>query len=183
MTSTDPGLRAGHEGYRSGQPGYRRIGVALFGAGVATFALLYSTQALLPELARSFSVSAGQSTLSLSLTTAGLGVALLVAGPASEVLGRTGLIRFSVIASGIVALACAVAPSWSWLLVLRPAQGPKAAGLPAAYPGYLRDELHPDSYARAAGLYIGGNAPGGMTGRLLTGAVAGAAGRRRGPAA
>jgi YNFM family putative membrane transporter len=165
-------------GYRAGQPGYRRIAVALFAAGVATFALLYSTQALLPELARSFSVSAAQSTLSLSLTTAGLGVALLAAGPASEVLGRTGLIRFSVLASGLVALACAVAPSWGWILVLRLAQGIALAGLPAAATAYLREELHPDAYARAAGLYIGGNALGGMTGRLLGGAVADAAGWR-----
>jgi MFS transporter, YNFM family, putative membrane transport protein len=177
-TSAAPAPAARYEGYRAGQPGYRRIAVALFAAGVATFALLYSTQALLPELARSFSVSAGQSTLSLSLTTAGLGVALLAAGPASEVLGRTGLIRFSVIASGIVALACAFAPSWSWLLVLRLAQGIALAGLPAAATAYLREELHPDTYARAAGLYIGGNALGGMSGRLLTGAVADVAGWR-----
>ena len=182
MTSTAkmtiPGPTTGQDGYRAGQPGYRRIAVALFAAGVATFALLYSTQALLPELARSFSVSAAQSTLSLSLTTAGLGVALLAAGPASEVLGRTGLIRFSVLASGLVALACAIAPSWSWLLVLRLAQGIALAGLPAAATAYLREELHPDTYARAAGLYIGGNALGGMMGRLLTGAVADVAGWR-----
>src|SRR5580698_1663618 len=122
---------AGTVGYRPGEPGCRRIAVALFAAGVATFALLYSTQALLPELARSFAISAAQSTLSVSLTTAGLGVALLAAGPASEVLGRTGLIRFSLIASGVVGLACAAAPGWSWLLILRLLQGVALAGLPA----------------------------------------------------
>jgi MFS transporter, YNFM family, putative membrane transport protein len=168
----------GQSGYRFGQPGYRRIAAALFAAGVATFALLYSTQALLPELARTFSVSAAQTTLSLSLTTAGLGLALLVAGPASEVLGRTPLIRCSVIASGVVALACAVAPGWGWLLALRLLQGIVLAGLPAAATAYLREELDPGTYARAAGLYIGGNALGGMTGRLLTGAVADLAGWR-----
>src|SRR5580693_4586352 len=168
----------GQAGYRAGQPGYRRIAVALFAAGVATFALLYSTQALLPELARSFHVSATQSTLSLSLATVGLGVALLVAGPASEVLGRTPFIRVSLIASAVVALGCAAAPGWDWLLLLRLAQGIALAGLPAAATAYLREELHPDAYARAAGLYIGGNALGGMTGRLLTGAVADAAGWR-----
>jgi YNFM family putative membrane transporter len=167
-----------HAGLRSGEPGYRRIAVALFAAGVATFALLYSTQALLPELARSFSVSATQSTLSLSLATAGLGAALLVAGPASEVLGRTRLIRLSLAASAVVALACAAAPGWDWLLILRLAQGVTLAGLPAAATAYLREELHPDTYARAAGLYIGGTALGGMAGRLLTGAVAGPAGWR-----
>ena len=56
--------------------------------------------------------------------------------------------------------------------------GRRLAGLPAAATAYLREELHPDTYARAAGLYIGGTALGGMAGRLLTGAVAGAAGWR-----
>ena len=171
-----PGPR--HEGYRAGDPEYRRIAVALFAAGVATFALLYSTQALLPVLARAFSLSAGQSTLSLSLTTAGLGVALLVTGPVSEVLGRTRLIRLSLTASGLVALACAVAPSWDVLLGLRLVQGIALAGLPAAATAYLREETHPGTYSRAAGLYIGGTALGGLTGRLVTSAVADAAGWR-----
>jgi YNFM family putative membrane transporter len=65
-------VRPGHEGYRTGEPGYRRISIALFAAGVATFALIYSTQALLPEFTGAFSISAAQSTLSVSLTTIGL---------------------------------------------------------------------------------------------------------------
>jgi YNFM family putative membrane transporter len=167
-----------HQGYRVGETGYRRIVVALFAAGVATFALLYSTQALLPELARSFSVSAASSTWSLSLATLGLGVALLVAGPVSEVLGRTRLIHLSVTASAVVALACALAPGWHVLLGLRLAQGVTLAGLPAVATAYLREELHPDTHARAAGLYIGGTALGGMTGRLVTGGVGDVAGWR-----
>src|SRR3954452_976555 len=166
------------EGYRVGEPGYRRITVALFAAGVATFALLYSTQALLPDLARAFGISAAQSTLSLSVTTVGLGVALLVAGPLSEVLGRTRLIHLSLGVSAVVALGCAVAPGWHVLLGLRLVQGITLAGLPAVATAYLREELHPDTHARAAGLYIGGTALGGMTGRLITGAVADAAGWR-----
>src|SRR3954469_24068932 len=159
-------------GYRVGEPGYRRIAVALFAAGVATFALLYSTQALLPELARAFSISATQSTLSLSLTTVGLGVALLVAGPVSEVVGRTRLIHLSLTVSAVVGLACALAPTWHVLLGLRLLQGVTLAGLPAVATAYLREELHAGTHARAAGLYIGGTALGGMTGRLVAGAVA-----------
>jgi YNFM family putative membrane transporter len=100
-----------HDGYRVGETGYRRITVALFAAGVATFALIYSTQALLPEFPRAFAVSAAQSTLSVSMTTIGLGVALLVAGPMSEIVGRTRLIHLSLAASTVVAVACAVAPT------------------------------------------------------------------------
>jgi YNFM family putative membrane transporter len=159
------------EGHRPGSSDYRRVVAALFFAGLATFALLYSTQALLPELAAAFGVSAATSTLTLSLTTLGLGLALLVAGPASEILGRTRLIHGSLAASAVVALACALAPTWSSVLVLRFAEGVALAGLPAVATAYLREELHPSSHARAAGLYIGGTALGGMTGRLLTGAV------------
>jgi YNFM family putative membrane transporter len=167
-----------HPGYRPGEPGYRRVAVALFAAGVATFALLYSTQALLPELARAFSVSPAQSTLSLSVATVGLGVALLVAGPLSEVIGRTGLIHLSMTASAVVGLGCALTPGWHALLLLRLAQGIALAGLPAVATAYLQEECHPGTTARAAGLYIGGTALGGMTGRLITGAVADAAGWR-----
>jgi len=167
-----------HEGYRPGDRAYRRIAVALFAAGVATFALMYSTQALLPELARSFAISDADSTLSVSLTTAGLGVALLFTGPVSEVLGRTRLIHASLLASAIIGLACAVAPGWDVLLALRLLQGVALAGLPAVATAYLREEMHPDGYARTAGLYVGGTALGGMSGRLLTGGLADLAGWR-----
>lgn len=165
-------------GYRTSDPQYRRIAVALFAAGVATFALLYSTQALLPELAESFALSAASSTLSLSVTTVGLGIALLVAGPLSEVAGRTRLIHLSLAVSALVGLACAVAPGWYALLALRLLQGVTLAGLPAVATAYLREELHPTVQARAAGLYIGGTALGGMTGRLVTAAIGEAAGWR-----
>ena len=165
-------------GHRPGTPGYRRVVGALFAAGLATFALLYSTQAILPELAEAFDVSSGASTLTLSLSTLGLGLALLVAGPLSDVVGRTRLIHASLLASGVVALACALAPSWPVLLGLRLLLGVVLAGLPAVATAYLREELHPSSVGRAAGLYIGGTAIGGMAGRLVTGPVADLAGWR-----
>jgi YNFM family putative membrane transporter len=159
-------------GHQVGEAGYRRVTGALFAAGLATFALIYSTQPLLPEFSRAFSVSAAQSTLSVSLTTIGLGAALLVAGPVSDVVGRTRLIHVSLAASAVVAAACAVAPSWEVLLSLRLLEGITLAGLPAVATAYLREELHPGTHARAAGVYIGGNAIGGMTGRLVTGPIA-----------
>jgi YNFM family putative membrane transporter len=165
-------------GYRPGTAAYRRVVVALFAAGLATFALLYSTQAILPELSARFSVSSTAATLSLSLATLGVGTALLIAGPASDVLGRTRLIHLSLTAATVVAAGCALAPSWHTLLGLRLLQGIVLAGLPAVATAYLREELHPSSHGRAAGLYIGGTAIGGMAGRLVTGAVAEVAGWR-----
>jgi MFS transporter, YNFM family, putative membrane transport protein len=159
-------------GHRPGEAGYRRISLALFAAGVATFALLYSPQALLPELAAAFRITPASSTWSLSIATIGLGVALLITGPLSERVGRTRLVHLSLTLSAVTGLACAAAPTWPVLLGLRLVQGVALAGLPAVATAYLREELHPDTHARAAGLYIGGTALGGMAARLITGVVA-----------
>lgn len=169
-----------YSGYRPGDAGYRRLSVALFAAGLATFAMLYSTQPLLPELVRDFEVSPAESTYSVSLTTLGLGLALLIAGQASEVIGRTKLMRWSVAAAAVIAVLCALAPNWTTLLALRGLQGIALAGLPAVAMAYLREEVHQDHHARASGLYIAGTAVGGMTGRLVGGGLADLGGWRAG---
>ncbi|RYC05953.1 MFS transporter [Nocardioides zhouii] len=157
--------------------------VAMFAAGMATFVLLYDIQSLLPELETAFDVTPTRATLALSLTTAALAVTLLVAGPLSEVVGRTRLIHVALWSAAAVALASAVAPTWEVLLGLRVLQGVTLAGLPAVATAYLREELHPSVHGRAFGLYVGGTALGGMTGRLVTAPVADAAGWRWGLAA
>lgn len=159
-------------GHRPGTAGYRRVVLSLFAAGVATFTLIYGSQSLFPALAADFEVSAADSTLSLSLTTGALALTLLLAGPLSDRIGRTRLIHASLLSSVVVAAASAVAPTWPTFLGLRLVLGVTIAGLPAVATAYLREELHRGAQARAAGLYIGGNAIGGMTGRLATGPVA-----------
>jgi YNFM family putative membrane transporter len=178
-----PGVDAGPEPYRAGTAGYRRVMVAMFAAGMATFVLLYDIQALLPELVRAYDVSPARATLTLSLTTASLAVALLVAGPLSEVVGRTRMVHVALWSSAAVAVACALAPSWDALVGLRMLQGVTLAGLPAVATAYLREELHHSAHGRAFGLYIGGTALGGMAGRLVTAPVADLAGWRWGLAA
>jgi YNFM family putative membrane transporter len=164
--------------HRPGTRGFRRVAVALFLAGVATFASVWTTQPLLPTLVEDFGVTPAQAALSVSGPTLALGLGLLVAGPLSDVRGRTWLIHGSLLASGVVGVACAFAWSWESLLALRTLQGFVLAGLPAVATAYLREELHPATHARAAGLYIGGTALGGMTGRLVTGTIADLAGWR-----
>ncbi len=167
-------------GHLPGSADYRRVVGALFAAGLATFAQVYSTQAVLTELSADFGVSAAESTLTVSVTTLGLGMALLVTGPWSDRIGRTRLIHASLLVSTVVAFGCALAPTWHTLLLLRLVQGVALAGLPAVATAYLREELHHSAHARAAGLYIGGTALGGMAGRLATAPVAEAVGWRWG---
>ncbi|AKT51137.1 MFS transporter [Arsenicicoccus sp. oral taxon 190] len=163
-------------GHLPGSAAYRRISVALFLAGLATFAMIYTTQPLLPELARAFRLSPAAASLSVSTTTFALGIAMLLVGPSSEVLGRTRVMHLSLFASSLVTVLTALAPTWPVLLVLRTLLGVAVAGLPAVAVAYLREEVDPSAAARAAGLYIGGTALGGMAGRFVTGGVADLAG-------
>lgn len=135
------------------------------------FALLYSTQPLLPELSRRFAVSPATSSLSVSVTTLTLAVGLLMAGPISERYGRTRLVTLSLVAATVLGLLGALAPSWPLLLTGRALQGLALAGLPAVAVAYLGEELHPAAAGQATGLYVGGNAIGGMAGRLLSGGL------------
>ena len=184
MTTADlPRADAGSAPHLPGTPEYRRVMVAVFAAGMATFVLLYDVQALLPELVHAFDLTPARATLALSLTTATLAVALLVAGPVSEVVGRTPLIHLALWSAAVVGVACALAPTWESLVGLRMLQGITLAGLPAVATAYLREELHPSAHGRAFGLYIGGTALGGMAGRVVTAPVADAAGWRWGMAA
>ncbi|MDX6727527.1 MAG: transporter, family, putative rane transport protein [Baekduia sp.] len=165
-------------GHRTGEPGFRRVALALFCAGVATFALLYAPQPLMPALTRAFDVSPAMSSLSLAVTTAALGLALMPAGWLSDAVGRRPVMVGSVLAASALGLAAAAAPSYPILLGLRALQGIALAGLPAVAMAYLNEEVHAGSVGASVGLYIGGNAIGGMLGRLLAGGLAEAAGWR-----
>ena len=165
-------------GHRRGEAGYRRVTVAMFAAGLATFSVLYAPQPVLPLLASRFGVGADAATLTISLTTLALAATMLIAGPFSDVRGRTGLMKASLVASAVVSLACAAAPSWPVLLVLRTVQGVTLAGLPAVAMAYLREEVHLNDHGAATGAYVAGTAIGGMTGRLVAGGLADLAGWR-----
>lgn len=151
----------------AGTPEYRRANVAMFIGGFATFALVYCTQPLLPLLASEFGVSAASASLSVSATTAGLALMLIPGSVLADRLGRQQLMKFALAIAAVLALATAFAPDFLSLLVLRGLLGVVLAGLPAAAMAYIGEEVAPNVQARAMGLYIAGNALGGMSGRFV----------------
>jgi YNFM family putative membrane transporter len=153
-------------------PAFRRLNVALFLAGFCTFAQLYAVQPLMPLYAREFGISASASSLALSVSTASLAIALLFAGAISDVLGRKRVMAAALWLSASLSLAAAVIPPWEGLLVSRALMGLVLSGVPAVAMAYLGEEVAADSLGLAMGLYIGGNAIGGMSGRLLVGIIA-----------
>jgi YNFM family putative membrane transporter len=142
---------------------------ALFMAGFATFSLLYCTQPLLPEFAREFRLSAAASSLAVSATTAALAVSILAMGAASEGFGRRGLIFGSMCAAALLNLLAAIAPSWAVLILARSVEGLALGGVPATGMAYLAEEGPPERLGLAMGLYVSGNALGGMSGRVAVG--------------
>jgi MFS transporter, YNFM family, putative membrane transport protein len=155
----------------SGTPAFRRTNLAMFAAGVATFGLLYCVQPIMPEFSRQFQVSAATSALSLSLPSAVLAFAVLFAGPVSNAWGRKAVMTVSLLASAVLVLLTAAAPTWHSFLALRALLGLALGGLPSVGMTYLNEEMHPDSIGLGMGLYIGGNAAGGMGGRLIAGVL------------
>jgi MFS transporter, YNFM family, putative membrane transport protein len=164
--------------HRSGEPGFRRAAIALFAAGVATFALLYAPQALLPLMAAQFEISPAAASLSLAVSTATLGLTLLFAGWVADAWGRTRVMTWSLLVAAGLGLAASMAPNFPVLLLLRALEGIALAGLPAVAMAYLAEEIHGHSLGLSIGLYIGGNAIGGMSGRLIAGFLADVGGWR-----
>ena len=156
---------------RAKTAGFRRVTAALVAAGFSTYALMYCVQPLLPVFSGDLHVSPGVSSLSLSVTTAMLAITMLVAGRVSDVRGRKNLMVLSLFAVGVLTVLCAFAPNWPVLLVGRALTGFALAGVPAVAMAYLAEEVHPRDLGTAMGLYIAGNAYGGMAGRVLTGVL------------
>ncbi|ROO26162.1 MFS transporter [Salinisphaera orenii MK-B5] len=159
-------------GLARGTPGARRALVALFAAGFATFSSLYSVQALMPLFSQTFGVSPAESSLSLSLTTGVLALTLFVAGLMSEAIDRKRMMAASLLISAGLSIAAAFSPGWHALLAARALEGIALGGVPALAMAYLSEEMRAGDLGFAMGLYIGGSAFGGMSGRVLAGVVA-----------
>ncbi|TAN05530.1 MAG: MFS transporter [Rhodanobacteraceae bacterium] len=163
-----------------GTAAFHRINLALFAAGLATFGLLYCVQPLLPEFTRDYGVNEAVSALSLSLTTGVLAVAMLFAGAVSDAIGRKPVMVGSLAASALLTLLSVWMPNWTSFLVVRALLGLALSGLPAVAMTYLAEEMDIASIGLGMGLYISGNAIGGMSGRLITGVLTDFAGWRAG---
>ena len=166
-----PAPRAPISHTEKGTPRFARTALALFAGGFATFALLYCVQPMMPMLSQAFGINAAQSSLILSLSTLTLAVGLLITGPISDAIGRKQVLVASLLAAAVFTVGSALAPSWHGVLLMRALVGLALSGVAAVAMTYLSEEIHPHHLGLAMGLYIGGNAIGGMSGRLLSGVL------------
>lgn len=141
-------------------------------SGVGAFLGLYATQPILPVLEAAF--HSGKVMVSLTVTVAGLGVALAapVAGQVADRFGRKRVIVVSAFLLALATLINATAPSLPWLLFWRFIQGLATPGVFAVTTAYVQEEYPPNRVAAGISAYVGGNVLGGFAGRLLAGFAA-----------
>jgi YNFM family putative membrane transporter len=163
---------------RHGDPGMRRVRLGLFAAALATYALLYTPQPLLPLISSGFHVSPAEASLAMSAGTFALAIAVIPMSSLSEVFGRRRIMIIAAISAGVLGLAAPLSPTLNVLIMIRVAQGVALAGLPATAMAYLAEEVAPGSLGRVMGLYVAGNAIGGLSGRLIAGFLASSGGWR-----
>jgi YNFM family putative membrane transporter len=157
---------------RHGDPGMRRVRLGLFAAGLATFALLYTPQPLLPLLSGAFRASPAGASVAMSAGTAALALAIIPVSSLSEVCGRRAVMTVSVLAAAVLGLAAAASVNLTMLIAVRVLQGFALAGVPATAMAYLAEEVDRSHLGRAMGLYVAGNAIGGLSGRIIAGILA-----------
>ena len=155
-----------------GTPAFLKISFALFLAGFSTFSLLYCVQPLLPLFAADFSVGPAESSLALSMTTGVLALAVVGAAVVAEGFQRRSLMFASMAAAAVLTILQPLMIHWPSFLLIRAIEGLALGGVPAVALAYLAEEIDPKGLGFSVGLYISGNAVGGMLGRLAAGALA-----------
>lgn len=163
-------------------PDTRRLTTALFAGGIATFADLYAVQAVLPALADEFALTESTASLAVSVATGALALSVLPWAFVGDRVGRARAMRWAAVAAALCAVALPFAPTFGVLLAIRAVSGAALGALPALAMAHLVARAAPSRVAAIGGLYIAGTTIGGLTGRVLTGAVAAGWGWRWGVA-
>ncbi|MGC3965624.1 MAG: MFS transporter [Rhodocyclaceae bacterium] len=152
---------------RRGTAAYLRTAWAMFYGGFATFVTLYCMQPLMPALSQEFGITPASASMSVSASTGALALALIPISALADRIGRRSIMCVSLFVTALLTIASAFTHDFNHLIVIRALLGLSIAGLPAVAMAYLAEEIDAESLGLSMGLYIAGNAMGGMCGRLL----------------
>jgi MFS transporter, YNFM family, putative membrane transport protein len=139
---------------------------------------MYLTQPVLPELSRDFGVGPAQAGLTVSAVVFAIAAASTSLGVLSDALGRRRVMVASAALLVLPTVACAFAPSFAALLVLRALQGIFIPGVTAVSVAYAGDRYPLDELPRVVAGIMGAAVAGGLLGRVMAGPVTAAFGWR-----
>ena len=124
-----------------GSERYRLIRNCIFLSGLSVFAQLYLFQPMLSELTVSFDISPVMSSLSVSLSTIGMAVGLLIFAFKADSVPRDKLMGFTLITSSLLTILSAFAWNYPVLLLLNFLKGVVLSGVSAVALAYLSDSF------------------------------------------
>ncbi|OLO28520.1 MFS transporter [Alkalihalophilus pseudofirmus] len=150
---------------------YYKTIFALFSGSFVSFMILYSMQTLIPIFSMEFEVTPAVASLALSVTTGFLAVTMLITSIVSDSTGRKKMMTWALLISSILCILSAFSANFSSLLVIRAIQGIALAGFPGIAMTYVSEEFHPKTLGVVMGIYVSGTTVGGLSGRLITGAL------------
>ncbi|GAB2922842.1 MFS transporter [Rheinheimera gaetbuli] len=151
---------------------FYRSAFALCLAAVVVFANLHLLQPLLPQLSREFGLTPLQASWAYTAGTLCLGVSLLVYAALSDAWGRKNLLLLTLTGMTLSTLALTQVDSFSALVFWRAVQGIFLGGLPAIAIAWMGETYSKPAMVAAVGFYISANSLGGISGRLMAGALA-----------
>ena len=114
------------------------------------------------------------------MATGALALSVLPWAAVADRIGRARAMTISAVVASTAGVLVPLAPSFAVLLALRGISGLALGAVPALAMAHLVARPPPGRVSAIGGLYIAGTTIGGLTGRVLTGAVAGVAGWRWG---
>lgn len=165
-------LLVNHHYITKDSPSYWPTIASLFLGSFVTFALLYCFQPLIPIFSAAYEITPAMASLSISLTTGALAIAILFTSSLSDLKGRKSLMTISIIGSTLVTLLIPFIQNFYLLLFCRIIQGILIAGYPAIAMTYIQEEFDPAITSTVMGIFISGNSIGGLLGRLIVSTVA-----------
>ncbi|ACG75336.1 major facilitator superfamily MFS_1 [Anaeromyxobacter sp. K] len=133
---------------------------------------------MLPVISREFGVGPARAGLTVSAVVLAVAAASSFYGPLADALGRRRVMAGATALLALATLACAFAPSFSVLLVLRAMQGVLVPGVTAVSVAYAGDRFRNADLPAVVGGIIAASVVGGLAGRVLSGAITANAGWR-----
>lgn len=143
----------------------------IFLGSMAAFGAEYCVQPLIPVIAKDFSLDPATGSLAVSAGLLGMAIAMLFIAGIGPRLDRKKVTACALTVSAVLTIVIGYSENFYWILAFRFVQGVILAAFPSLMIAYINEEFEPSNIGSVLGIYIGGNAVGGLAGRLLVSAV------------
>lgn len=158
--------------------GFRRAAVGI--PGFCAFFNMYGPQSLLPSLAREFSASPAEISLTMTATALAIAISAPFAGAIADALGRKRMIAAAMLVAAIPLIMMAFAPGLHALIAWRFVLGLALPPIFTVVIAYIGEEWPPAQAMSVTGFYMAAASVGGFAGRFISGLLADTVGWRAG---